>query len=196
LQLSSYNLISTLSSGKVINFNVAPPFQFASDAEIDSLIDTNSPNYRSPIFRSGRTCGPIGFPGYTSSCSLSVYQQGWALVGTYSTYTAWFSDCFYVEGTVAPGRGGDSGSARFALLSSNVPSASAWKMIGLLFAGPEDARYTIGCRITNIVRDLDIIPWDLTMPTVSSENNVLVYASSSPTLTLSGRKYFQVGRAQ
>lgn len=195
LELSSYNLISTLSSGRIVNFNVFPPYTFASDFEIDSLLDVSSPNYRSPIFRSGRTKGPIGFPGYTTSCSLSVYQQGWALVGPYSSRVAWFSDSFYVNGTTKPGGGGDSGSAMFALLSSNVPSASAWKMIGLLFAGPGDQSYTIGCRITNIVRDLDVIPWDLTMPTVSSEDIVITYNSTDSNLILSGRKYFQVGRA-
>jgi len=194
VQLSSYNLINTLSSGRVVNFNVNPPFQFATDSEITSLVNPSSPNYRSPIFRSGRTCGPVGFPGFTSStCRLSVFELGTSLVGDYSGYVADFSDCFYVDGTVIPGRGGDSGSAMFALLSSNVPSASAWKMIGLLFAGPGDSSYTIGCRITNIVRDLDIIPWNLTMPTVSSNNQLIIHTSKSPTVTLSGRKYFQIG---
>jgi hypothetical protein len=195
LQLSSYNLIDPLSSGRVVNFSEMPPYKFASDHEIDSLIDPTSLNYRSPIFRSGRTKGPIGFPGFSNFCKLSVYQLGYANVGLYSGYRSWFSDSFYVQGNVSPGGGGDSGSAMFALLSSNVPSASAWKTIGLLFAGPPDDSYSIGCRITSIVRDLDIVPWDLKMPTVSSENNILVYTSKAPVLTLSGRKYFQVGRS-
>ena len=69
-----------------------------------------------------------------------------------------------------------------------------WKVIGLLFAGPGHFQYTIGCRITNIVKDLDIAPWDGIIPTLSSSRSVLTLQNNfSPTVTLSGRKFYQVG---
>tara|TARA_R110000851_G_scaffold79166_1_gene174459 strand:+ start:7150 stop:10296 length:3147 start_codon:yes stop_codon:yes gene_type:complete len=48
---------------KVLNFNQNGPYEFASTAEIDSLLDVNSSNFKAPVFRSGRTLGPIGYPG-------------------------------------------------------------------------------------------------------------------------------------
>jgi hypothetical protein len=202
LSLKSYDIINN-TSGNVVNFSELAPYEFATDAEIDSLVNPSSPNYKAPIFRSGRTCGPVGFPGYTNSCNLSVYQLNSAVVGLYSNTYSNFTNSFFVRGDVVPGRGGDSGSAMFALLSSNVPSASAWKCIGLLFAGPNVSfpDYTIGCRITNIANKLKIIPWNTATPTVSSSKRTIqVPSAQAPgvsiqtyTTTLSGRQYFQVG---
>ena len=200
--LSSYSLIDN-TSANIINFSEFAPYKFATNAEIDSLLNPASPNYGSPIFRSGRTCGPIGFPGYTDSCNLSVYSFNPALVGLYSNCYSYFSNSFYVRGDVVPGRGGDSGSAMFALLSSNIPAASAWKCIGLLFAGPNSSfpEYTIGSRITSIADKLKITSWDTKMPSVSSSTTSLQIPSpglefipiATPTVTLSGRLFFQVG---
>jgi hypothetical protein len=115
-------------------------------------------------------------------------------VGTYSGYASFFSDCFYVRGNVFAGTGGDSGSAMFALFNSTNPSLSTWKLIGLLFAGPEDESYTMGCRITKIAQSLDIAPWDTSIPQLSSTNNITnLRGNYSQNLTLSGRKYYQVG---
>lgn len=50
-------------SDSVLNFNQSGPYEFATTDEIDSLLDVNSPNFKAPVFRSGRTLGPIGFPG-------------------------------------------------------------------------------------------------------------------------------------
>lgn len=108
-------------------------------------------------------------------------------------FLSYFPESIYVRGNVSPGFGGDSGSTFFALLSSNIPSLSTWKVIGLLFAGPQDSTYMIGCRITNIVDALDIAPWDCTLPTVSSLSVTFSAADTSSTITLSGRKYYQIG---
>ncbi len=198
ISLSSYDLI-TPDSANIIGFNASAPFKFATDEEIDSLLVPSSPNFGSPVFRSGRTCGPIGFPGNTQSCSLSVYQFSDEFVGSYCGYTSLFEDSFRVRGNVVPGRGGDSGSAMFALLSSNMPSASAWKVIGLLFAGPgaEFPQFTIGCRITEVAKGLDIIPWDTKIPILTAQQEIKTLTDVfSNTLVLSGRKYFQVGKEE
>jgi len=199
--LSSYTLIDTVSSPRIMGFDANPPFKFASDYEIDSLLDINSSNYAAPIFKCGRTTGPIGYPGNTYSCKVSVYQFGTADVGLYSGYRSYFSNSFWTRGNVIAGRGGDSGSAYFALLSANSIALSAWKCIGLLFAGPGDSSYSIGCRITNITKDLDVVPWDGKIPALSATTHLLTLSSSqiqplntSAVITLSGRKYYQLGR--
>lgn len=193
LGLSNYTLINSLCSPNVLDFNIKAPYQFATDAEIDSLAIGGS-NQGAPIFRSGRTLGAVGFPGNSYSCGLSVYQFNTALVGLYSGFVSYFSDSFYVRGNVTAGAGGDSGSAMFALFNRNSPSLSAWKLIGLLFAGPNDETYTIGCRITNIANALNIGPWDTKMPTISSKSDVLTLGGDfSQTVALSGRVYYQTG---
>lgn len=58
----SSNLIDE-SSNSVIWFKEKGPYQFATTEEIYSLMDPSSLNYRSPVFRSGRTLGPLGYPG-------------------------------------------------------------------------------------------------------------------------------------
>jgi hypothetical protein len=207
VELSGYSLIDSLSSPNVLNFRELAPYKFANDLEIDSLAPGGS-NSGAPIFRSGRTLGPIGFPGNTLACGLSVSQLGWEVVGSYSGLASYFSNCFRVRGNVAPGAGGDSGSAMFALFNRNNPSLSAWKCIGLLFAGPEDNSFTIGCRISVIERELNIAPWDTKIPTLTSKKTIIrtepyildeygnFYSDFLTTLTLSGRKFFQIGYEQ
>lgn len=193
LELSNYNLIDSLSSANVLNFDVKAPYSFATDSEIDSLAPFAS-NSGAPVFRSGRTLGPVGSPGNTYSCGLSVYQLNWALVGTYSGYASYFSNCFYVRGNVAAGAGGDSGSAMFALFNRNNPALSAWKLIGLLFAGPDNNSYTIGCRITNIANALNIGSWDTKIPNLSSRISTIALTDNfSQNVSLSGRTYYQSG---
>jgi len=195
------NLISSVSVS-AIGLNVSGPFAFASDNEITSLLDPVSPNYRAPVFRSGRTCGPIGAPGNTYSCALSVSEFGIEPVGSYTGYVSLFSESFVIEGTTIATRGGDSGSAIYALLSANVPALSTWKCIGLVFAGPSfDPSYGIGCRISAVSQDLDVVAWNGIVPVLSARTDVIVLSageylpySTSAVITLSGRRYHQLGR--
>lgn len=201
LKLRDYSLIDK-NSVSIINFSDKGPYKWATDSEIDSLLNPASPNYNSPIFKAGRTTGPIGFPGYsTATCQLSVYSLGPDAYVGFGTpigdRSSLFSNLFYVRGNgIAPARGGDSGSTYFALLSSNIPSASAWKVLGLLFAGPGDSTFSVGCRITNISADLSIAPWNGVIPTLSSSSSIAISNTNvqTPTITLSGRTYYQIGK--
>jgi len=202
LKLPSYDLIDS-SSVDVIGFNVNGPYQFATDYEITSLGDPLSPNYGSPIFRSGRTLGPVGYPGSSTSCYLSVVPDsfGLALVGVYSEFTSFFYNTFDIRGNVAATKGGDSGSAIFARLSANIPALATWKCIGLVFAGSSDAAVTgTGTRITTIAEKLNIVPWNGNIPTFTSETETLYLSaqnylpwSTSSSVILSGRRYYQTG---
>jgi hypothetical protein len=192
LELKDYTLIDSVSSLGLLGFNQPGPYAFATDAEIDSLAPGGS-NSGAPIFRSGRTSGAIGFPGNTFSCKLSVYQFNPAVVG-YTPYSSTVNDCFYVEGNVSPGAPGDSGSALLALFNKDNPSLSAWKVVGLLFAGPADSSYCIGCRITTVARDLNISSWDGKIPTYTSKRTITTLNNTnSNTVTLSGRTFYQAG---
>ena len=202
VKLPSYDLIDS-SSVDVIGFDVNGPYEFATDYEITSLGDVASPNYGAPIFRSGRTLGPVGYPGSSTSCYLSVVPTSFGLkaVGTYSEFSSYFYNSFDVRGNVAAVKGGDSGSALFALLSSQSVTLSAWKCIGLVFAGFSDAVYTgIGTRITTIANNLNIMPWNGNIPTFTSETETLYLSAqdylpwiTSSSVILSGRRYYQTG---
>jgi hypothetical protein len=174
---------------------------FATDEEIDSLLDSSSNNFGAPLFRSGRTCGPIGAPGSTTTCTLSVYQFSSAQVGSYNGYSSYFSNSFFFRGTTVPGRGGDSGTMVLALFNRGT-AQEEWKIIGLLFAGPGDSypTHTIGCRITNISKDLGVIPWngqsitDTPSMTTLLELNSVQSNNYSATVSLSGRTFYQLGK--
>lgn len=195
---------SLISSASVsaIGLNAPGPFAFASDNEITSLLDPVSPNYRAPVFRSGRTCGPIGAPGNSYSCALSVSEFGIEPVGTYTGYVSYFSESFVIEGTTIATRGGDSGSAIYALLSASMPALSTWKCIGLVFAGPSfNPSYGIGSRISAVSQDLDVVAWNGIVPVLSATTDTIVLSageylpySTSAIITLSGRRYHQLGR--
>jgi hypothetical protein len=63
LELSSYDGFLGPGSKNVIWFTQRGPYDFATTEEIDSIVDPDSDNYEAPIFRSGRTLGPLGMPG-------------------------------------------------------------------------------------------------------------------------------------
>ena len=62
LELSGYDLIDSTSVSQV-NLRQEGPYDFCSTDELDSLMDPSSPNYRAPMFRSGRSLGAVGYPG-------------------------------------------------------------------------------------------------------------------------------------
>lgn len=202
VSLKNNNLIDTLSY-LPIGFINGQTYrgEFATDGEIDSLLNPSSINFGAPLFRSGRTCGPIGAPGGSSSCTLSAYQFSPALVNGYNGFVVNFSNCFFFRGSTVPGRGGDSGSAVLALFNRGT-AQEVWKIIGLLFAGPGASypEYSIGCRITNISRDLGVIPWNgQSIPNTPTKTTSLELNSSqsnnySSTISLSGRTFYQLGK--
>lgn len=205
VELKDKNLLGTSSSSsslKPLGFIGVHPFPFATDEEIDSLLNPSSANFGAPLFRSGRTCGPIGSPGTTTTCSLSVYQFSSADVGSYNGYTSTFTNSFFFRGTSIAGRPGDSGSMMLALFNRGTMTEQ-WKIIGLLFAGPSySPSYSIGCRITSIARDLGVVPWDgSTIPTTPSKTTILELTTEqsnnfTATVSLSGRTFYQIGKAQ
>jgi len=229
--LSSYSLIDS-SSVNIVGFDVPGPYKWATTEELNSLNVPGHVNYGSPCFRSGRTLGAFGYPGNNYTCKLSVYSSVYATsiiaydefdesstqlnyslppgpifvtVGGYDTTN--FADLIYFNSnstTVDAITGGDSGSILFALLSSTMPAASAWKVIGLNFAGgrrPDGMGVGLACRIDNVVDQLNIASWTGAMPVNYTPKDKFIAASNNKinvktlSLSLCGQKFLNHGSA-
>ena len=175
------------------------PLQFATTAEIDSII-TNKNN----LFSAGRTTGPKGegdmklfANSVSSTISINYNNQG-------TQETVYFSDCisFYASASTTPNgyicpypiSGGDSGSALIADFSGTS------KIIGLVFAGQVSNGQTIyglANRIDNVVEQLSLSAWTgnsvYFSDTGSTELHIVQGLSSDINLELSGKTYWQVG---
>lgn len=158
-----------LTSNRYIGFNYKGPFLFASTDEINSL----SANKNTPLFKTGAGTGSTGIAGtLTSSChTLSFshfYQDTTAIFVENVFYTNGIAFNIYNGNTNTADNiplstlEGDSGSMLWALLSSNVPSASAWKIIGQVFAYSNNISPIQGyaSRIDKIQKALNITPWN------------------------------------
>jgi len=62
ITLTGFDLIDS-TSNSMVNLKQDGPYEFCSTNELDSLMDANSPNFKAPMFRSGRSLGAVGYPG-------------------------------------------------------------------------------------------------------------------------------------
>ena len=174
------------------NFYSATPF--ASTADIDSLTLSN------PIFKSSRTTGPVGLAG----CELRVTGTSTSLsvdFGTPGAGVLSFINCLTIESPVTNtvvGSGGDSGSLVYGYISTS-PSTSAWKVVGLFFAGDSTGGYGFACRIDEVTSLLAVSAYDginvSATPSLCSYIT-LPYSTYSNTVStiVNGKKYWQVGK--
>ena len=131
------------------------PINFATTEEINNL------TLNDPIFKSGRTTGPVG----NGSCDLRVvdtsvfiYVNGFGNAGVLP-----FGDILEITSptsNIVASSGGDSGALVYACINSTNPILSAWKCIGVLFAGSNDGYYAYASRIDNITSLLQVSAWD------------------------------------
>lgn len=217
---SSTPMLSAGYSHQQANFYHKNVCSFASTAEIDSLVTSNI-----PLFKSGRTTAatgwpnPIGaevrFPLTTCNLSLSSSQNltyyflsGCDMRATsvdssggigYDFGVANFQNMISFTATagIPPVRGGDSGSLLYGLFNSSSPSTSAWKIVGLVFAGNSVDR-ALAVRIDNIVNTFGVSAYNSGQPVYTNLNNVkkqyLLGKSSIQALTGSdNKKYWQSG---
>lgn len=194
-QSPNEDLILNESSCNYIGFSKRGGSLFASTAEINSL--SNNPN--TPLFKTGAGTGPIGENTICYSLSFNGFYNFISVEGV--NYRNGISFIFYNTNNInskitsLSTLEGDSGSMLWALLSSNNPAASAWKIIGQVFAYSDDNLPVIGyaSRIDKIKQALNILPWD---------GKNIVFTPASPkyftafsfdeTITKMGRKCFRV----
>ena len=166
---------------------------FASTSEIDNLSTGD------PVFKSGRTTGPVG----SNACSLRVTDVSVALNVDYGDAGVLsFTDCLEITSPITDtvvGSGGDSGSLVYAIISSASPGASAWRCVGLFFAGNDTGSAGYACRIDNVSTLLAVSAW--TGGTVDANPNPATYVnfnysthSSVVSVVSAGKTYWQVGR--
>jgi hypothetical protein len=168
------------------------PVPFATKQEIDGLTTSD------PVFKAGRTTGSIG----SNACALRVTLPSGNINVSFSPYTLYFSECIKIESPVTDtvvGSGGDSGSLVYACISSSSPMASAWKCIGLFFAGSTTGSVGYACRIDNIATMLSVSAWG--GETRSDAPPLCSYITldygtygSAVTAMSAGKTYWQIGR--
>jgi len=200
LDATNVNLSSTVDNWKQLGLNYNTPMPFATTAEIDSLITTQS---GAPVFRSGRTEGPVGWPGSlpygSNQCSLSCYDISNSVSvnfgGNMDSIT--FNNQLAIRGTTNASSAGDSGSFACALFNSTNPSTSAWKIIGLIFAGTVDTpSIAFANRIDNIASMFKLAAYTgQTLPIKYTTKNIQVISSrqSAVTAMIGGKMYWQAG---
>lgn len=163
---------------------------FATTAEIDAI------TVSTPIFKSGRTTGPIGPDNYSgcviqiTGTSVSSYVSGYADSAP-STLT--FADLLVLENpSLVVGKGGDSGSIVYAKIGG------VWKVVGLFFAGSGDGTFGLACRIDRVASLLQISPY--TGGAISAATGSRTYITLDPTTyggkasaSFDGKNYWQVG---
>ena len=172
-------------------FNTSPPF--ASTAEINSV------TLSTPLFRSGRTLGPLGSGTgcdtlSTTHLNLTADVGGYAVAGA-SSWGFTFTDCIrFASTSIAVASGGDSGSILYANISGS------WKIIGLIFAGPADGSYGLANRIDRVARYLNVSYWDGSggwSATPNAYTDIILPNDSNYYTAVSavtgGKTYYQVG---
>lgn len=196
--ITNSSRVNTLTSFKQLNLNYGN-LEFATTSEIDNLVIN-----KNPIFKAGATTGPVGWPGSapwgSDSCSLTATQVGVSLGVNFGGNVLNFTSCLTYRGTfTVASSGGDSGSAVCALINPESQSLSAWKVVGLTFAGSDlgDNSPSYACRIDNICSTLQLTAWDgqtTALTNLGKERVKYVEGKSDlPYIDEDNKRYWQTG---
>lgn len=226
------------------NFNYKNVCEFATTAEINSLV-----SQRIPLFKSGARSSATGWPNplsgndrfsktvcttrfgqiYNPNPSVIPYEQtgtvpyNWCFdssmglsalsvnASIYVTYTiptntiAAYENQIVIYNPNYVGGGGDSGSLLYGLFNANNPLLSAWKIVGLIFAGSPNlagvddrAKYMFANRIDMISQYLMISAFDSQNVKYTNLNNrqkifTIGTSASAYIIGPGGKKYWQTG---
>ena len=171
-------------------FNTPP--DFATTSEINSL------TINDPLFRSGRTLGPVG----NGSCDIRITANSVNGNINFGSYTLYFIDMIQFDSpttNVYVSSGGDSGSFVYGCINSTNPVTSAWKVVGLLHAGNATSNYGLACRIDNISNMFKVSAYKgesrSANPPLSS-TVILPYStySNEVSAVIGGKTYWNMGR--
>jgi len=183
--------------------DITGPLDFATTAEIDSLIDNNY-----EFYSVGRTTSAKGFgetkllfDGYSTfpiAYSLGINENNlkYVIFADSISYIASASTTTPGDVCYSPIEGGDSGSGLLVNINGTI------KIVGLSFAG---AGQCDGClkviahanRIDRVAEDLNISPFTGQAVNFSDIDNPLVHyepgLSSDETKVINGKTYYQLG---
>jgi len=167
---------------------------FASTLEIDSLLDSPKPK----MFSVGRTTGPKGW-GTDPACTIEAVGLSVNInVGfDNGSFSIPFGDIIHYQhsdGSDGIIDGGDSGSALIAEFNG------VKKIVGLAFAGSQDAINAFACRIDRIAQALKIRQWDetFTYDDTDPTSTIISFPIEDPSsdqlsIIQDGKEYFQIG---
>ena len=181
---------------------------WATTAEITSLVVGSEVG--APVFHSSRTSGPLGWPGShphgSFACSLSVlglynirvnlgFPKWWGADPENYPGVARFTNQILISSySGAASEHGDSGSFVCALFNEGNVALSAWKVIGLLFAG---SGTTAGVnRIDTIAEKFNLSAYkgeDLDIGYKNVDIKVVNSRQSAVTALIGGHMYWQAG---
>ena len=200
-------IFNASESYKQLNLDHSGYLSWATDDEIDSLVEeaniTDGKGW--PIFRSGRTRGPVGWPGSdpygSASCTLSCYglgTTGQAAGGNQGTIP--FSDQIFVRGNTDPSDGGDSGSFVCAYLNEGTDDAE-WKVIGHLWGGNDESSappngIMVCARITRVASQLNVSAYTGQTTNITpgtKDKKVIQGYQTDDTLVIDGKTYYASG---
>jgi hypothetical protein len=198
LDTSVLNLTSTSVNWQQYLLDYNTPMDWATNTEIQSLLTTE---LGAPVFRSGRTEGPVGYPGsepYGTTCKLSAYAIGSTNVNYGGNLgSIGFTDQIFFRSNqgsaLSPSSGGDSGSFVCALFNEGT-ALSAWKIIGLNFAG----NGTIGVmnKISNVSNMFKLSAYKGDPIDIGYKNydmQIIESRQSALTAMIGGKMYWQAG---
>jgi len=199
LDTTKSGLSSTSENWQQFLLDISTPMDWATESEIDSLLTTN---FEAPIFRTGRTLGPVGYPGalsgYGTTCALSARSLGYNLNINYGGKPQYLgcTDTIYVIGTADASSGGDSGSFVCALLDAGNPALSAWKVVGQLFASSSSTGNMLANRIDHVASLMNLSAYKGDALEIESSRSTVViegHEISDPFIYVNGKKYWQAG---
>lgn len=196
---SAYNLLTGIDVGYIDGWSQSSYWSYVGMNMGETIVYLSAGKW----YTGGNNVNNVFATALTGRDDIIVSSIGYNVLvsGYLNNGNVKFTDCIEIaskDSNFPVTQGGDSGTAVFALLSSKIPALSAWKCIGLVFAGPEPANNAAGivCRIDNIVDQLKIKPWNGIIPTTKSTIKNITYSSALtaiPTITLSGRQFFNIG---
>jgi len=189
INLSAANLIGT-NSFLPLSAPFSTPCKFATTAEINNI------SINDPVYKAGRTTGPIG----NSICNIRITSVSQNTNVGYTPYTISFTDCLLMESSTnsVVGSGGDSGGLIYCCINSTNPSTSAWRIVGVNFAGSGDGSLGLANRIDNVATLFSVSAWEgeprsNTPPLCSYIYLPRSTFGSSVTALSAGKVYWQVG---
>jgi hypothetical protein len=137
---------------------------------------------------------------FSTNCGMTATSVNFSAYVGYNFGSALFEKSIrYTTDSPAnpPSLPGDSGSLLYGLFNATNPSTSAWKIVGLVYAG-NSFDTGLAVRIDNIASAFNISPYQSTTPTYTNLNNEkkIYIKGVSNTQSLTGndnRKYWQSG---
>ena len=171
-------------------FNTPP--DFATTSEINSLTLSD------PLFRSGRTLGPVG----NGSCDIRIIANSVNGSVNFGSFSVYFIDMIQFDSPttdVYVASGGDSGSFVYGCINSTNPATSAWKIVGILHAGNASLNYGLACRIDNISNMFGVSAYKGEPRSANpplSTTAILPYTtySNEVSASINGKTYWNLGR--